>query len=235
MSAARYAVYFAPDPAGALAAAGRSWLGRDAETGVFLMPPAGLGPGAAAWPALTAEPRRYGFHATLKPPFRLAEGRTADGLHAAVAALAAATPRFDLPGLQVAALDGFLALTETAPCAALDALAGACVADLDGFRAPPTEAELARRRKAALEPRHEAHLARWGYPYVFDCFRFHMTLTGRIGDERRREALRRHLADHFAAALADPVAVDALCLFVEPEPGAPMVVAARLPLGPAGP
>lgn len=228
---ARYALYYAPAPASDLAALGRAWLGRDAETGTALPPPPWAGAWAADWAALTAEPRRYGFHATLKPPFRLAPGRDPAALHRAVEALAEATPGVRVDGLAVAALDGFLALVPAAPCPALGTLADRCVAALDAFRAPPGPAELARRQAAPLTPRQQSHLARWGYPYVFDDYRFHMTLTGRLAAPERQEALRRLLADRFAPALRGPVPVDSLCLFVQPAAEAPFTIARRLPLG----
>lgn len=231
----RYAVYYAPRPEQALANLGRSWLGRDAETGAAVPPPSWTEDWAAEWPGLTAEPRRYGFHGTLKPPFRLAAGGTVEALHGAVARLAADHRPVALAGLQPAVLDGFLALVETVPCAALAALADACVTELDRFRAPPTAAELARRRAAPLTPRQDDNLRRWGYPYVFDMFRFHMTLTGRVAERARRDALEALLTAHFGTALAGPVAVEDLCLFVEPAPGAPFTVLARWPLGGAAP
>ncbi|MFZ4410791.1 MAG: DUF1045 domain-containing protein, partial [Paracraurococcus sp.] len=172
---ARVALYWAPeldDPLHALASA---WLGRDAETGAALPQPALPGLDIAA---LTADPRGYGLHATLKPPFRLAVS-WAEAM-AAAEALAGRLAPFDLPPLAVHDLDGFLALRETAPCPALQALADACVEALDPCRAPPGEAELARRRRSGLSPRQEALLARWGYPYVFAEWRFHVTLTRRL-------------------------------------------------------
>src|SRR5438445_432365 len=36
-----------------------------------------------------------------------------------------------------------------------------------------------------LSARQAELLARWGYPYVHDEFRFHMTLTGPIADDER--------------------------------------------------
>ena len=71
----RYAIYFAPRPRRALARFGAAWLGWDAEAGADRD-----GPELAGLPRPRAEivatPRRYGFHATLKAPFRLARGAT---------------------------------------------------------------------------------------------------------------------------------------------------------------
>jgi len=219
----RAALYWAPAPDDPLHAAGSAWLGRDAETGATLPQPA-----VPDLPAITADPRGYGLHATLKPPFRLATSY-AELLEDAQAFAARTTP-FDLPPLAVMDLKGFLALRETAPCPALRALTDGAVAALDAHRAPPTEDELARRRKAGLSPRQEATLARWGYPYLEDDWQFHVTLTRRLTPEE--SALVRPAAEaHFNGIAGRDRRVEAVCLFTQSAPGAPFLIAERLKLG----
>lgn len=223
----RHAIYFAPAP-GPLARFGAEWLGRDAATDAAAGPPAGLPPLLSARrAAITAEPRRYGFHATLKAPFRLARGATVADLDAATAALAAERTAFALP-LRVAALGRFVALVPDGDAAEADALAAACVTGLDGFRAPPSETELARRRAAGLDAAGEAHLLRWGYPYVLDRFRLHLTLTGPLDDDGA--AIRAALAGTLAPVLATPMAVGDVCRFSEGADGRFRLVR-RFPLG----
>ena len=176
---------------------------------------------------LTAEPRLYGFHATLKPPFRLAY-RWQDLLDDA-AALAAETAPFALPPLAVAPLGAFLALRETEPCPPLHALADACVTGLDSHRLPPDSAELARRRGPGLAPDQDAMLRDWGYPHVLSTWRFHMTLTRRL-TEAERATVQPEAEAHFAPALAEPRRVESLCLFTQAGPGTPFKLAERLKL-----
>lgn len=209
----RYAVYYAPAP-GAFADRAAGWLGRDPASGQEPAPP-DLGLPARA---ITAEPRRYGFHGTIKPPFRLAPGVTPDDLGAAMAALAAQLRPVALAGLRMAALDGFLALVPDGDAAALGQLAAQVVRDLDPLRAPLTPAEIARRRPDGLTARQRALLDRWGYPFVMDEFRFHLTLTDRL-DAAMALRAERALAAHFAPDLPRPFVVDALCLFGEPADG----------------
>ena len=218
----RAAVYWAPGLTDPLHALGSAWLGRDAETAAPVMQPAL--PGIAE---LTADARSYGLHATLKPPFHLTQPYPA--LRDAVAALAARTRRFDLPPLAVMDLKGFLALRETAPCPALHALADDCVAALDAFRAPPGEAELARRRRAGLTAVQEAMLGRWGYLYVMAEWQFHVTLTRRLAAAQNATILPAMLA-HFGTVPAVPRRVTELCLFTQAAPGTPFLIAERLPL-----
>jgi putative phosphonate metabolism protein len=220
----RLALYWAPPVEDPLHALGSRWLGRDAETGATLAQPSLPGLDIAA---LTADPRGYGLHATLKPPFRLTGSYAA--ARAAAMDLAARTPPFALPPLAVRDLKGFLALRETAPCPALHAFADACVEALDAHRAPPTEEELARRKRASLSPTQLALLDRWGYPYVFGEFFFHVTLTRRLTPEERDVVLPA-VTEFLGEAPAQPRRVTQLCLFTQAAPGAPFLIAERLPL-----
>ncbi len=218
----RVAVYYAPAPSDPLWRAAATWLGRDAETAALLQQPDIPDIGA-----LTADPRVYGFHATLKPPMRLATSY--DRFVGDVERIAATVSAFELPPLAVAELSGFLALRETRASPALHALADACVVGLDGHRAAPDEAELARRRKGGLPPAQEAMLVQWGYPHVLETWFFHMTLTRRLTPEER-SLIRPAAERHFAAAVALPRRVEALSVFTQAGPGAPFLVAECLRL-----
>jgi putative phosphonate metabolism protein len=219
----RYAIYFTPAKDSPLTRLAASWLGRDPFTGASVPPPsvAGFTPGEIAFH--TAAARRYGFHATLKAPFLLAATETEARLAQAVAEFAAATEPFVVPRLAVGQIDRFFALLLTSPVAELDALAGNAVKAFDRFRMPLTEGEIERRNPDALSAEEFRNLCQWGYPYVFDTFRFHMTLTGRVA---AGEAGRVHVAldEVFGAVLTEPVPVDGVALFVEPEAGAPFTI-----------
>jgi hypothetical protein len=206
------------------------WLGRSAS-GRPVTPGVPAGWTREAIDAMTVSARRYGFHATLKAPFRLAQGRTPEELDAALARFAAGRERVLVPRLRLARLGGFFALIPGAEAAELHALADEAVTGFDGFRAPATEAEIARRHPASLTPRQRELLAAWGYPYVLDEFRFHLTLTDRIPDGQQTE-VERTLSDWFASSLGATVPIDALALFTEAEPGAPSELAAVHPLQP---
>jgi putative phosphonate metabolism protein len=211
----RYAVYFAPRP-GAFADRAAAWLGRDAVTGMALTPP-DL-PGIPAPAGITVEPRRYGFHGTIRAPFRLAGGVDAKAVEAGIAALAARLAPVQCAGLRLENLHGFLALTPEGCDAALLELAAAVVEGTDAFRAPLTAAEIARRRPESLTTRQRALLARWGYPYVMEEFRFHLTLTDRL-PEAEAATVAAALRGHFAPVLPTPFLIQDLCLFGEDEAG----------------
>lgn len=203
----RFAIYYVPPRHAPLYQFGAAWLGYDGYCGEPL-PPVG---DVADWRAITEEPRGYGFHATLKPPFALAPGVSLDTLvdqchrfAATPRAIPVITPKID-------AIGGFLAVVPSAPSAELQQLAADCVRDFDGLRAPLTEADRARRRPEALSAPQRDYLERWGYPYVMDQFRFHMTLTGRL-PELQRAALLAQLQQRFAELALDHCAIDRIVL-----------------------
>ncbi len=223
--AARFAVYYAAPAGSDLEAFGRRWLGSDPA-----LRPAVAGIASSRVEALVSVPRRYGFHATLKAPFRLAEGFTPDDLRHALAAFAGSRTPVLAPPLTPATIGRFVALVPADPAPELDRLAADCVAGFDRFRAPPTAEERARRCRQGLSPRQAALLDRWGYPYVFEEFRFHLTLTDAIPDDRERaevvEALRRIVAP----LCRRPLAVRDVCLFVQPAPEGAFVLDCRCAL-----
>jgi hypothetical protein len=123
----------------------------------------------------------------------------------------------------------FTALVPAGADDGVTALATDCVETCDRFRAPLTEADRARRMAAGLTPRQIALMDRWGYPYVCEEFRFHMTLTGPL-PEPERGPWRARLAAAAGDEVPDPAIIDALSLVVQDAPAARFRVLARHPL-----
>ncbi|MGI6246393.1 MAG: DUF1045 domain-containing protein [Pseudochelatococcus sp.] len=223
----RYAVYFAPEPTDALWRFGSAVLGYDGASGEEVPQLVPEGFEAPAWRLLTADPRLYAFHATIKAPFRLAADQTEETLAAALTEFAASRQRFVLPALQVTAIadrqgGAFIALTESKglgsrglaePTPALLALERDTVKVFEPFRAPLTDKEFAKRCPEALTERQLGHLKAYGYPHVFEDFRFHLTLTGRVPEEKVEKALNgltKLYGEHVGQAR---VPVEALALY----------------------
>lgn len=219
----RFAVYYTPE--GDLARFGAGWLGWDSAAGAPAPHPDLPGLAAARIAALTAVPRRYGFHATLKPPFALAgeAGALADDLRRLAAGLAPVVLKH---GLRLAAPEGFLALIPVRQTDALTDLAARLVAGLDHHRAPLTPEDRARRRPDRLTPHQRDLLDRWGYPWVMDQFRFHMTLTG----PDVPEGVAGALAPVLVPLLPRPFVIDSVTLSGEDDQGRFHDVM-RVPLG----
>jgi hypothetical protein len=231
----RYALYFAPAPGSEWDIAGSRWLGRSAAArGQALPQPEIPGVQAEQFAALTKEPRRYGWHGTLRAPFALVPGVTPDALREAVRALCRGLEPFTMPRLGARRLGNFLALVpggEAGPCAPVDRVAEHLVRGLDGMAAPLPPAELERRRAAGLTPEEDALLLRWGYPFVLNRFRFHLSLTGAL---RGADAATVDAIEKAALAMFGPLPdcpFDAVALFAEPERGADFVLVERLELG----
>ena len=229
MAEPRYAIYFAPPAQSPLWRFGSSVVGYDAETGEAVAPPALRRFDADHWREITSEPRRYGFHGTLKAPFRLISGKTEAELRAVCTRFAKDRAPFACAGVKLAQIGRFLALKTVSSCAALDRLAASAVAAFDDFRAPMTAVELERRQRASLTPRQQEYLGRWGYPFVLDDFRFHMTLTGSLDEEVRAQA-EIELAELFGASGADgPLIVGEIALYRQDD--GPFRLIARFPFG----
>ncbi|MBB5402735.1 DUF1045 domain-containing protein [Paraburkholderia youngii] len=224
---ARFALYYAPSCESAWWQAGSTWLGRDAQSGERCaqpQPPGLTRPLAA----LTDSPRRYGWHGTLVAPFRLGAGVTQHDVLAAARAWALGRQPFALP-VEAATLGDFVALrpADADGETRIRELASNALESLDGLRARPSAADLERRLAAPLTERQRALLLQWGYPYVFDEFRFHMTLSSSLADPDERATLLAWWRER-APALG-PLAVDQAALFVEPAPGEPFVLWQPLP------
>lgn len=209
----RFAIYYTPPP-GALADFGATWLGWDIAAGERRRPPPEFGRADE----VTAAPRRYGFHATLKPPFLLVEDASQAALGDAVARLAGAIAPARVDALKLSRLGPFVALVPDGEDGPLSHLAATLVRDLDAFRAAPSPDELARRREKRLSSEEDTNLVRWGYPYVMDAFRFHMTLTGPL-DDRTATDTEAWLAPRLAAILPRPFEILEVTLAGEDEDG----------------
>ncbi|ERF83788.1 DUF1045 domain-containing protein [Bradyrhizobium viridifuturi] len=210
----RYAIYYAPSPDSALHRFGSALLGYDAVSGDDLPFPDGVTPD---WREVTEDPRKYGFHATLKAPTALADGSNEAALLDACAAFAGRARRIPVIEPVVDAISGFIAVIPASRSDDLQQLAADCVTAFDPFRAPLTAEDRARRKPERLTARQCDYLDRWGYPYVMEEFRFHMTLTGRLSDERRGPIVAR-LRERFAAVDLSTLAIDRIALFKQAEP-----------------
>ncbi|APG48299.1 DUF1045 domain-containing protein [Phaeobacter porticola] len=215
MTFTRYAIYYVPAEQAEWSRFGAHWLGWDLAHGRALPHPEATGLDIAR---ITAAPRKYGLHATIKPPFRLAEGATAAALTECFASFAAQAVPVGFDGLALTRMGRFLALCPTGDQLGLNRLAFDCVRSLDDFRAPAPEVELDKRRAAGLSPAQEQALVTWGYPYVGDSFRFHITLTGKCPKPQLPE-IETVLQERLLPLLPAPLEIADLALVGEDQEG----------------
>jgi len=214
----RAAIYYTPPRADPLTRCAADWLGRDAFTELRTRQP------DAVIDLFVTDAARYGFHATIKAPFRLAPGRALEELAARLSTFSRNREGLDLGRLDVARLDGFFALVPTRHQPNLAALEADVRVGFDEFRASLTEVEIRRRQPDRLTERQRQNLLRWGYPHVGADFWFHMTLASAPAADPEARAMEEQLRAAFDPVLRRPAAIDALALFVEPAPGEPFHV-----------
>jgi hypothetical protein len=226
----RYAICFTPSPSDPLTIVAANWLGRNVYSGEMVEPPRIRGLGIHEVAFHTALPRRYGFHAVLKAPFRLADPTSEPALLRDLMRYSGTLTPFELPRLEIARLGNVFGLVPARPCDRLNYLAAALVEEFDRFRAPMSEAEIDCLDPDGLSAPQFANLHRWGSAHVMDEFRFQMLLTGPVGasDISRME---QALQDFFEPVLAEPVAVTNVALMMEEGSGGPFRVHSLHPMG----
>ena len=227
----RYAIYFAPEEGSALDELGRFWLGRNNESFGALQVPEIDGMTEELWKEVTEFPRLYGFHATLKPPFALESRYSREYLVAYAMSFAASVGPIKLPKLKLVRKGKFFALVPDGDFEAARRLSDRCVQEFDEFRTPQSLEDEKRRRKAGLTPNQEEMLEKWGYPYVFEEFEFHMTLTNAIEDPELADKLEAVLKPLVEKACAESVTVKDICLFYQEGRSVPFELIERFPLG----
>ena len=227
----RYAIYYVPEGQSAFYRFGAATLGYDAIGKKEVQQPQSLKDAVDGWRELTEDPRRYGFHATLKAPFRLSSVANESSLLAAFEAFVKRPRTIPVIRPVVRLLRHFVAIFNDAPNSDLSALADACVIEFETFRAVLTAQDRERRLKSRLTPAQIALLDRWGYPYVFDEFFFHMSLTGRVPREQH-DSVHAVLASQFALLSLQTLAIDQLALLRQDYSGASFHVIAQAALTP---
>ncbi|MBO6827434.1 MAG: DUF1045 domain-containing protein [Sneathiella sp.] len=225
----RYAIYYAPEAGSALGAFGNSWLGFDPQTGEKLSRPVDTNCTDTGLEKLTSDPARYGFHGTLKPPFALHLDYSIFDLDQALQDLAQELAPIVTGPLSLKQIGQFLCLCPTTPFDGLNNLAAAIVQKLDHFRGVQSEEQLAKRRARGLSDRQEAYLQQYGYPYVLEEFRFHLTLTNSL-TKAQIELVKPFLEQMTEALTMDAFKIRELCLFADPGKGQPFELLKRYSL-----
>jgi len=226
----RFAIYYAPTPFSELHSLGSTWLGRDSASGKIIEQPSISGIASERLSKLTKRARHYGFHATLKPPFQLKHGTSLTLLKHALRRVCEDVSPFYIK-LDVSTLGKFFALMLSKPNPKIQSLAEIMVREIDAFREPLTKEELAIRRSKGLTPSQDKNLIKWGYPYVFSEFRFHMTLTAKIQLSEEQAIIHDAIQRHFSKSLKKRIKIESACLFHQTNRQAPFFLVDQFKLG----
>lgn len=232
MNYKRYAIYYAPEGQSELGSFGNHWLGRDPATNNILSHPVLENALPVQIKDITLSPSRYGFHGTLKPPFKLKDGFSFSDLESKTLEYARQLKPFNMGTLKLARIGKFLAFIPAEKSEPLYDLAAGFVKNLDDFRQNPTDGEISKRREAGLTKRQDELLLEWGYPYVFEEFRFHLTLTDKL-DEDRLNQIEPILSEILDPLTATSITIEDICIFGDPGDGNPFDLIKRIKLGDA--
>ncbi len=219
----RYAIYYVPAPDDALYQKASAWLGWDSHLGKEVDHPKLGTLQETEHRKTTQKPATYGFHATLKPPFYLGNGYGEGELIATADSFAQSHAPISLATLSVSKIGNFVALTPSVEEKSLQELAASCVRDFDRFRRAMTEDERLRRMNGGISRQQVMMLKKWGYPYVMEEFRFHMTLTSQV-DDGLATRLAVSLKDYLAGVLEVPPQLDRLAVLRQESEGSPFRV-----------
>ena len=192
-----------------------AWLGHDHRRGAPASADCGAAPLGGRDHRHTPQIRTARHDETAIPA---GGGATPGALDVALASFCAARAPVHLAGLELARLGSFLALCPKGDTTPLKALAADTVRSFDSLRAPPDTDEIARRRATGLSPAQDALLLEWGYPYVMEEFRFHITLSGKLPRAQARQTVEA-LAPVVAPLLPAPFVIDGLSLAGEDAQG----------------
>jgi hypothetical protein len=156
----------------------------------------------------------YGFHATLVAPFpSLVRLET---LIEVLNSVALRTKTIEVGPLELSLLEpGFPALIPKNQSSAINDLESTLVRVFSQFRPPLTKEELARREP--LTARQRTLAKKWGYPYVLDQFRYHLTLGDNLADpdeepSRNKQNFLDYLNSLFNEKMLSEFVLDSLCL-----------------------
>lgn len=224
-------MYFAPEPDSELDQFGTKWLGRNVDGSSSKNQPIVPSVSEKRCDEITESPRRYGFHGTLKPPFELNPATTIEALLRTAHVFARGLAPVEIPPLELAIIGKFIALTPTSQSAALEKLSAACVRAFEAFREPLTPEQIQNYRLNKLTVHQEQMLEHWGYPYVMEEFRFHMSLTSRIDDPQERERVFAVLEDLAKPVIGKPILARHITVFGQNKRDEPMTTIERIPFG----
>jgi hypothetical protein len=218
----RYAIYFIPSADSPTYQRVSAWLGYSILQEQTLSQrelPADL----HEFRGFTRHAALYGCHATLKPPFRLRAGLKEKHLLKIFKHFCRICRPIRCSGLRVDSIGRFLALTQSKNSKKLDELATDCVQTFDLFRDEISEAGFNKRQPEKLSPNQLKMLQQWGYPFVLDEFRFHITLSDPL-PESSLSACKKALNNFLLPTFSDSFVIDSLSLCHQAHAGEPFRV-----------
>jgi 2'-5' RNA ligase len=223
----RYAVYFSPSADSQLGQFGQRVLCRSA-TSDRKPNASSTFSDQARWLRLTEKPAHYGFHATLKAPFELKRSITVDKLTRAVTDFATSQSPIELTSLSPRNLGDFMALTLENEIETLSKFALDCVISLEPFRQVLSDGDMQRRKLHGISSRQESLLLEYGYPYVADEFRFHLTLSDKLS--KHDQDYKTWVISEYDKLVVRPPVLDQIAIYAQTDRQSPFIQVAEFAL-----
>ena len=208
----RYAIYYVPSENSELDLFGKCWLGWDPYKGVeTTKSDLSKLPSFKKFSSLVLTPKQYGFHGTIKAPFRLKNEYTYNDLENKVREISKQIHSFYFDQLIIKKLGNFIGLIPTNNLK-INAVSNKFVEELDYLRDELSESEIKKRKPHKLTSNQKQMLFKWGYPYVFDEFKFHLTLTSKLNVVEIDDVLRS-LQNILKQVNLNKISFNNICIF----------------------
>ena len=208
----RYAIYYVPSENSELDLFGKCWLGWDPYKGVeTTKSDLSKLPSFKKFSSLVLTPKQYGFHGTIKAPFRLKNEYTYNDLENKVREISKQIHSFYFDQLIIKKLGNFIGLIPTNNLK-INAVSNKFVEELDYLRDELSESEIKKRKPHKLTSNQKQMLFKWGYPYVFNEFKFHLTLTSKLNVVEIDEVFRS-LQNILKQVNLNKISFNNICIF----------------------
>ncbi len=208
----RYAIYYAPSENSELDLFGKCLLGWDPYKGVeTTKSDLSKLPSFKKFSSLVLTPKQYGFHGTIKAPFKLKNEYTYNDLENKVREISKQIHSFYFDQLIIKKLGNFIGLIPTNNLK-VNAVSNKFVEELDYLRDELSESEIKKRKPHKLTSNQKQMLFKWGYPYVFDEFKFHLTLTSKLNVVEIDDVLRS-LQNILKQVNLNKISFNNICIF----------------------
>ena len=183
----RYAIYYAPPKESSLEEFGRYWFGWDPLNAKLINNKHRINylnrfgiKNLINIDKNVLIPKKYGFHGTLIPPFKLNKNYSTNTLFKKTEEIAKKFKKFKFYKFKLKKMNNFYAFVQNKKNNNINKLSNRLVRELFKFRSPLSKKEIDRRNPSKLSKLQLNILYKWGYPYIMSEFNFHMTLASEV-------------------------------------------------------
>ena len=183
----RYAIYYAPPKESSLEEFGRYWFGWDPLNAKLINNKQRINYlnrfGIKNLKNIDKNvliAKKYGFHGTLIPPFKLNKNYSTNKLFKKTDEIAKKFKKFKFYKFKLKKINNFYAFVQNKKNSNINKISNRLVKELFKFRSPLTKKEIDKRNPSKLSKLQLNILHKWGYPYLMSEFKFHMTIASEV-------------------------------------------------------